>query len=128
MATSVKFSDDAFVADARAEAKLHGRSLGEQIVYWARIGRVIEKSESFDFAKIERVLAAEATTTTLTWVEKVVLSDMFFVPLSSESSEEEVARFEEVLSRGDSKRAALERFRGRLPAAKRLSRDESNER
>ncbi|WP_322896144.1 MULTISPECIES: TA system antitoxin ParD family protein [unclassified Yoonia] len=59
MARSVKFSDDAFIEDALAESKRHGRSLSGQIVYWAKIGLVVEKSGNFDYTKISRLLAGE---------------------------------------------------------------------
>lgn len=59
-AKSVKFPYDEFVADARTEAEPGGRTtLKEQIMDWARFGRAIENSESFDFSKIKRVLAAK---------------------------------------------------------------------
>lgn len=59
MARCVKFSDDAFIEDALAESKRHGRSLSGQIVQWAKIGLAIEKSGNFDYTKISRLLAGE---------------------------------------------------------------------
>ena len=66
MAKSVKFADDAFVNDARAVSGIQSRSLAGQIKHWARIGRAIERSGSFDHTKISRGLAGEFETTTLT--------------------------------------------------------------
>ncbi len=89
MAKSVKFADDAFVNDARAEAGIQSRSLAGQIMHWARIGRAIERSGSFDHTKISRVLSGNAETTTLTAEEKAVWSDSFLKKMSEPGPEEE---------------------------------------
>lgn len=95
MAKSVKFSDDTLVKDARAVARLHNRSLEEQIAHWARIGRGVEASGSFDYSKIEQALAAKTDTTTLTAIEKAVWSERFLAALS-DPSPDETAYFEEL--------------------------------
>ncbi len=82
MAQSVKFADDVFVNDARAVSGIQSRSLASQIMHWARIGRAIERSGSFDHTKISRVLAGELETTTLTDEEKAVWSEGFLNKMS----------------------------------------------
>lgn len=89
MAKSVKFADDAFVNDARAVSGIQSRSLASQIMHWARIGRAIERSGSFDHTKISRVLAGEFETTTLTAEEKAVWSEGFLKKMSDPGPEEE---------------------------------------
>jgi hypothetical protein len=89
MAKSVKFADDAFIDDARAISGIQSRSLAGQIMHWARIGRAIERSGSFDHAKISRVLAGELETTALSAEEKAVWSEKFLEKMSEPGPGEE---------------------------------------
>ena len=89
MAQSVKFADDALVNDARAMAEIQSRSLAGQITHWARIGRAIERSGSFDPTRLSRVLAGEVETTVLTAEEKAVWSERFLVNMSEPGPEDE---------------------------------------
>ncbi|WP_292294799.1 hypothetical protein [Marivita sp.] len=89
MAKSVKFADDAFVDEARAVSGLQSRSLAGQIMHWARIGRAIERSSSFDHARISRVLAGELETGVLTAEEKAVWSERFLEKMSEPGPDEE---------------------------------------
>ena len=98
MSKSVKL-DAALVDDARGAAALHSRSLAGQIGYWARIGRAIERSGSFDHVRLSRVLAGEAETTTLTPEEKTVWSEWFLARMEEAGSVEE-AEFAELRANG----------------------------
>lgn len=89
MAQSIKFADDALVNDARAVADRQSRSLAGQITHWARIGRAIERSGSFDYVKISRVLAGELETGVLTAEEKAVWSEQFLARMSEPVPEED---------------------------------------
>ncbi len=59
MAQSVKLADD-IMALVRHEADLHSRSLAGQITHWLKIGRAIERSGSFDSARITAALEGAA--------------------------------------------------------------------
>jgi hypothetical protein len=89
MAQSVKFADDTLVDDARAVAEIQSRSLAGQITHWARIGRAIERSGSFDHVKLSRVLAGELETTVLTPAEKAVWSERFLAKMAEPGPGEE---------------------------------------
>ena len=89
MAKSVKFADDTLVDDARAESEVQSRSLAGQITHWARIGRAIERSGSFDHTRLSRVLAGELETTALTAEEKAVWSERFLAKMSEPGPGEE---------------------------------------
>ena len=89
MAKSVKFTDVAFIDDARAVSMVQRRSLAEQIMHWARIGRAIERSGRFDHTKVSRVLAGDLETGTLTAEEKAIWSEAFLEKMSSPGPEEE---------------------------------------
>ncbi|KIC35716.1 TA system antitoxin ParD family protein [Leisingera sp. ANG-M7] len=55
MAQTVKLADE-IMALVRREARLNGRSLTGQVTHWLKIGRAIERSGSFDYARISTVL------------------------------------------------------------------------
>lgn len=99
MAQSVKFADDALINDARVVAEVQSRSLASQITHWARIGRAVERSGSFDYAKLSRVLAGEAETTVLTDEEKAVWSEQFLAKMCEPGPEED-AFFAELRASG----------------------------
>jgi hypothetical protein len=88
MAKSVKFASDEFVNDARDESLLHSRSLAGQIMHWARIGRAIDRSGSFDYGKVLQALSGQIETTTLTAAEKAVWSEGFLEKMSEPGPEE----------------------------------------
>ncbi len=89
MAKSVKFADDMFVDDARAMAEIQSRSLAGQITHWARIGRAIERSGSFDHTRITRALAGEIDTSELSAEEKAIWSERFLAKMSEPGPNEE---------------------------------------
>ncbi|MFC3167818.1 TA system antitoxin ParD family protein [Paracoccus fontiphilus] len=99
MSQSVKFADDALINDARVVAEVQSRSLASQITHWARIGRAIERSGSFDYARLSRVLAGAVETTILTAEEKAVWSEQFLAKMS-ESGPDEDAFFAELRASG----------------------------
>ena len=88
MAKFVKFTDIAFIDDARAVSMVHRRSLADQITHWARIGRAIERSGRFDHTKLSRALAGDLETGTLTAEEKAVWSEAFLEKMSNPGFEE----------------------------------------
>jgi hypothetical protein len=100
MAQSVKFADDSFVDEARRAAEIQSRSLASQITHWARIGRAIERSGSYDHVKLSRVLAGELETTALTVEEKAVWSERFLARMSAPGADEE-AFFKELRKSGE---------------------------
>lgn len=100
MAQSVKFADDIFINDARAVAERQSRSLAGQITHWARIGRAIERSGSFDYARLSSVLAGELETTVLTAEEKAVWSEQFLTRMSEPGPAED-AFFAELRQSGN---------------------------
>lgn len=57
MSTAIKITDD--IADAaRAESAIMNRSMTEQLEYWARIGRALERLPGVSMDKIRMVLNA----------------------------------------------------------------------
>ena len=88
MPQSVDLSDD-LLALARREAQRQGRSVADQIAHWARIGRAIEASESFDHKKIEAALSGRMTTSELTLTEKAVWLDSFTDGMGQPGPDEE---------------------------------------
>jgi hypothetical protein len=57
MPVAVKINDDIATA-ARAEAELMNRSTTEQLEYWTRIGRALERLPDVSMAKVRAVLDA----------------------------------------------------------------------
>ena len=62
MAQTVKLADE-IMALVRREARLNGRSLTGQVTHWLKIGRAIERSGSFDYARITAVLEKDHAST-----------------------------------------------------------------
>lgn len=58
MAQSIKLADDV-MSVVRRESTLQSRSVAGQVTHWVNIGRAIEKSETFDYARIKAALSAE---------------------------------------------------------------------
>lgn len=92
MAQSVKLNDD-LMALIRRESELHSRSVAGQITHWVRIGRAIETSGNFDYARISAALAGELETSKLSAEEKDVWLDSF-VEAMGQPGPEEAAFFE----------------------------------
>lgn len=57
MSVAIKINDD-IAAAARAEAELMNRSMTEQLEYWARVGRALERLPGVSMAKVRAVLNA----------------------------------------------------------------------
>ncbi len=58
MATAVKLSDD-LVETARHESRVWSRSMTQQIEYWARIGRALERTGVISHERVRAALTAE---------------------------------------------------------------------
>ncbi len=58
MAVAVKLSDELIEA-ARRESRVWSRSMTQQIEYWARIGRTIERSGAISHERVRAALSAE---------------------------------------------------------------------
>lgn len=71
MAQSVKIADDEMEI-IRKEAAVQSRSIAGQIAHWVRIGREIERSSCFDYARVRAALSAELSPDDLTPEEHVV--------------------------------------------------------
>ena len=76
MAQSVKLSDE-IMALVRREAELHSRSVAGQITHWLKIGRAIERSGSFDHARITAALEGRLDSTGLSEEEEAAWLDAF---------------------------------------------------
>lgn len=87
MAQSVKLSDD-IMALIRREADLHSRSVAGQITHWVRIGRAIERSGSFDHARITAALEGGLDTTDLREEEEAAWLDGFTEKMGQPSQAE----------------------------------------
>ncbi len=59
MATAVKLSDDV-VESARIQAEVDHRSLGSQLSYWAKLGKIAEENPDMPFSLIREVLLSHA--------------------------------------------------------------------
>ena len=88
MAQSVKLADD-IMALVRREADLHSRSVAGQITHWLKIGRAIEHSDSFDYARITAALEGKLDTTQLGEEEEVAWLDAFTEKMGTPSEAEE---------------------------------------
>lgn len=100
MAQSVKLADD-IMALVRREADLHSRSVAGQLTHWIKIGRAIERSGNFDYARITAALEAGLDTTELSEEEEAAWLDEFTSKMA-EPSAAEAAFFEKrkMLGRG----------------------------
>ncbi|MEO0761515.1 MAG: hypothetical protein AAFZ09_06860 [Pseudomonadota bacterium] len=98
MAQSVKLSDEV-MAFVRDEARLQDRSVAGQIAHWVRIGRTIERSPGFDYARVREALEAVRAPETLTPEEHDVWLGAFGDALSTPTPEAE-AFFDDRRRRG----------------------------
>ena len=87
MAQSVKLADD-IMALVRHEADLHSRSVAGQITHWLKLGRAIERSGSFDHARITAALEGRLDTTELGEEEEAVWLDAFTAKMTQPSADE----------------------------------------
>jgi hypothetical protein len=55
-----------------AAAGKSGRTFSDQTAHWLLIGRAIEETAGFDFAKVEAALVARRNTADLTETERIV--------------------------------------------------------
>lgn len=88
MAQSVKLADE-IMSLVRREADLQSRSVAGQITHWLRIGRAIEHSGSFDYARITAALEGRLDTTKLGAEEEVAWLDAFTEKMAQPSDAEE---------------------------------------
>ena len=71
MSRTVKMSDE-MVSIAENETLISGRSLAGQVEYWAKIGRAIEQSPTFDYQRVKAALTAQIPYDDLTGEEQDV--------------------------------------------------------
>ncbi|MBT52045.1 MAG: hypothetical protein CMF72_01255 [Mameliella sp.] len=88
MAQSVKLADD-IMSLVRREADLHSRSVAGQITHWLKLGRAIEHSDSFDYARITAALEGKLDTTQLQEDEEAAWLDAFTEKMAQPSQAEE---------------------------------------
>ena len=91
MAQSIKLSDEV-MALVRREADLQSRSVAGQITHWLKIGRAIERSGTFDHARLGQALEGALDTTELSEEEEAAWLDDFTEKMG-EASKEEIAFF-----------------------------------
>jgi hypothetical protein len=61
----------ALLGSIAAAADRSGRTFSNQTAHWLLIGRAIEESAGFDFAKVEAALVAKRDTADLTGTERI---------------------------------------------------------
>ncbi|MEQ5872529.1 hypothetical protein J4E08_21955 [Sagittula sp. NFXS13] len=88
MAQSVKLADE-IMALVRREADLHSRSVAGQITHWLKIGRAIEHSGSYDYARITAALQGQLDTKDLHDGEEAAWLDAFIEKMGEASQAEE---------------------------------------
>lgn len=72
--TSIRISSE--MTDlTRAESELMRRSMGNQVEYWARIGRAVERSGRFSYDKIKAALMGRLAIDELNEWEKPVFDE-----------------------------------------------------
>ncbi len=85
---SIKVSST-LVETARAEGALFQRSTGGQLEHWARVGRAIEASPDFDYARVRAALSGAEDAGTLSAEERAVFLDSFGDALGQPLPEED---------------------------------------
>ncbi len=88
MAKSIKISDEEMDL-VREEAALSSRSIGAQVMHWARIGRSIERSRFFTYARVRRALSGRLDPDALTAEEQEVYVDELIDIASAPTSEQD---------------------------------------
>lgn len=71
MATAVKLSDDLARA-AKAEARVSARSMTQQLEFWARIGRTVDRTNVISRDRIRAALSAQLDFDALSVDEQMV--------------------------------------------------------
>ena len=87
MPESIRISDAAFL-ELKAEKTVSKRSLGAQAEYWMNIGRAIERSSSFNNAKIKKALLGQLDPTELSAEEDAVYISQFMDQMKSTTAEQ----------------------------------------
>lgn len=87
MTQSVKLADDVMAA-VRIEAKLHGRSVADQLTHWVRLGRAIEQSGTYNHARVTAALEGRLDTVNLSEEEAIAWLDAFAEKMSSPGAAE----------------------------------------
>jgi len=88
MNQSIKLSSDEMRLVREAAARSH-RSIAGQAEYWMRIGRAIEQSPNFNYARIQEALAAGRSPDTLDEEEQDVYLEAFVQSLWEPTAQEE---------------------------------------
>ncbi len=87
MAQSVKLTDE-IMAYVRRDAARQSRSVAGQVTHYIRIARVIEKSKTFDYQRIDQALDAELSPDDLTSEEQEVWFDQFATQMTKPGQQE----------------------------------------
>ena len=80
--------DSGLFEDARGKASLLSRSVSGQIEHWARIGRAIEASLDFSYARVCAVLEGRATVESLSDGERATFFDQLGDALANPTQRE----------------------------------------
>ncbi|MVF14805.1 hypothetical protein FT643_21950 [Ketobacter sp. MCCC 1A13808] len=99
MPRTVNMSDE-MMAMAEQEIVVSSRSLADQIEHWARIGRAIEESPSFDYQRVKAALTASIPYDDLNSAEKTVYLDEMDELSWAEPSAEEKAFYAKLTGPG----------------------------
>ena len=87
MTQQINISDN-LMEMVRREAELNGWSVADQITHWLKIGRAIEGSPDFHYAKVADALEAKLETTELTEMKDAVWVKCFSEKMAGGSAEE----------------------------------------
>jgi hypothetical protein len=87
MGQSVKLSDDVMEA-VRRESGVQSRSVAGQITHWLKIGRAIEQSPNFDYARVKEALVAAHSPDTLNGEEQEIWAAEFADLMTEPSAQE----------------------------------------
>jgi len=90
MGQSVKLADDVMEM-VRRESGLQSRSIAGQITHWLKIGRAIEQSSAFDYARIRAALDGTVSPDTLTGEEQEIWAADFAEQMAQPSETERAA-------------------------------------
>ena len=93
MGQSVKLADDVMEA-VRRESGVQSRSIAGQITHWLNIGRAIEQSPSFDYARVKQALTAAHSPDALSGEEQEIWAAEF-ADLMAQPSDTETAFYAE---------------------------------
>lgn len=88
MAQSVKLSEE-ILASVRSEAALRSRSVTDQISRWLKLGHAIERSGSYDHARVTAALEGKLDPTKLEAGEEAAWLDAFTDKMEQPSEADE---------------------------------------